>query len=89
MVSIVKYFIRSERLENLDGYLSAIKKCYLFFYTSGHFLYAKSNHLYLQDMLKLKNNMDEQAFKKFTDGFFTIRCSSKFNCGTWSDMVIE
>jgi len=33
--------------------------------------------------------MDQQAFKKFTDGFFTIRRNNKFNCGTWSDMVIE
>lgn len=33
--------------------------------------------------------MDEQAFKIFTDGLLSIRRSSKFNCGIWSDMVIE
>ncbi|KAL4105063.1 hypothetical protein QTP88_020338 [Uroleucon formosanum] len=89
MVSIVKDFIRSERLGDWDGHLKALKKMLPFFHASGHFLYAKSAYLYLQDMLKLKNNMDEQAFKKFIDGFFTVRRSNKFNCGTWSDMVIE
>lgn len=88
-VSIVKDFIRSERLGNWQGHLNAVKKMLPFFHASGHYLYAKSAHLYLQDMLKLQKNMDQQAFKKFTDGFFTIRRNNKFNCGTWSDMVIE
>lgn len=57
MESIIKDLIRSERLGNWQG----------------HYLYAKSAHLYLQDMLKLQKNMDQQAFKKFTDGYFTIR----------------
>ncbi|KAF0737722.1 Uncharacterized protein FWK35_00023698 [Aphis craccivora] len=41
------------------------------------------------DMLKLQKNIDQQAFKKFNNGFFTIRRNNKFNCGNWSDMVIE
>lgn len=60
-----------------------------YFHTSGHFLYAKSAHLYLQDMLKLENSMEKSVFEKFINGFFTIRRSNKFSCGTWSDMVIE
>jgi len=60
-----------------------------YFHAAGHFLYAKSAHLCLQDMLILENNIDQQMFQKFTDGFFTIRQSNKFNCGTWSDIVIE
>lgn len=82
MVSIVKDFIKSERLGNWRGHLNAIKKMLPFFHVTGHFLYAKSAHLYLQDMLKLKNNVDQRTFKKCTNGFFTIRCNNKFNCET-------
>ncbi|KYN00649.1 hypothetical protein ALC62_08572 [Cyphomyrmex costatus] len=89
MVSIAEEFIRAERMGNWTGHLNAIKKMLPYFHAAGHFLYVKSAHLYLQDMLILENNMNQQTFKKFTDGFFTIRRSDKFNCGTWTDMVIE
>jgi len=54
MISIAKEFIRSERIANWAAHLSSIKKMLPYFHASGHFLYAKSAHLYLQDMLHLK-----------------------------------
>lgn len=60
-----------------------------YFHTFGHFLYAKSAHLYLQDMLYLKRNMEESALEKFINGFFTIRRTNKFSSSTWTDMIIE
>ncbi|GBP73891.1 hypothetical protein EVAR_82720_1 [Eumeta japonica] len=53
-------------------------------------LYAKSAHLYLQDMRKLKDIInDDYEFTQFTEGFFTIRRTHKFWSGVWTDMTIE
>jgi len=45
MVSIVKDFIRSERLGNWQGHLNAVKKMLPFFHTSGH--YMQNQHIYI------------------------------------------
>lgn len=89
MVSIAQDFIRAERLENWNGHLDAVKNMIPYFHSAGHFLYAKSTHLYLQDMFELEKNMDPWTLKKFTEGFFTVKRTDKFNGGTWSDMIIE
>lgn len=61
-----------------------------YFHASGHFLYAKSAHLYLQDMFQLEKIMDIFEYEQFTNqGVFTIRRSEKFLSGIWLDMTIE
>lgn len=40
-------------------------------------------------MENLENSMDNAAFQKFTNDFFSIKRSDKYFCGTWSDMIIE
>ena len=45
-----------------------------FFHASGHFLYAKSVQIYLQDMYARETK---------------VRRSEKFSCGVWTDMCIE
>ena len=45
--------------------------------------------LYIQEMEKLEHTMDQEAFKKFSNDFFTVKRSEKFFCGTSTDMVIE
>ncbi|CAH2086035.1 unnamed protein product [Euphydryas editha] len=89
MVSIALDFIRAERLGLFQEHLDAVRKMLPYFHAGGHFLYAKSAHLYLQDMLKLEETMDQQAFENFKNGFFTVKRTEKFNSGTWTDMVIE
>ncbi|GBN95576.1 hypothetical protein AVEN_61702-1 [Araneus ventricosus] len=61
-----------------------------YFHASWHFPYAKSTYLYLQDMLLLENLIDPSVFRRFIQGFLTVRCSAKFSCGTSTDhMIIE
>lgn len=61
-----------------------------YFQASGHYLYAKSVQLYLQNMLEIKDKMDIFEYDKFTnEGYFTIRRSEKYWCGIWPDMTIE
>lgn len=82
-------YIRAERLGDWEEHLYAVKNILPYFHAAGHFLYAKTAHLYLRDVLEIQNKMEKHALKKFIDGVFTIRRSNKFNCGTWNDMVIE
>ncbi|XP_065664106.1 uncharacterized protein LOC136085968 [Hydra vulgaris] len=89
MVLIAKEFIRAERIGDWQGYLNSIKEILPYFYASGHFPYAKSAHLYQQDMLQLEKLMNQSVYQRFIEGFFTVRRSDKLNCGTSTDMVIE
>lgn len=60
-----------------------------FFHAAGHFPYAKSAQLYLQDVLNLPNIVDQIEFQQFTsEGFFTARFN-KFFAGIHSDQTIE
>ncbi|CAG9820707.1 unnamed protein product [Phaedon cochleariae] len=90
MVTLLKQFIEAERTGNWTLHLETIQKMLPFFHASGHFFYAKSCHLYLQDMLNLQDKMDPTEFESFTTkGYFTIRRSDKFWSGIWTDMTIE
>lgn len=60
------------------------------FHAAGHLNYAKSAHLYLKQMPSLQNRISQHEFEIFTShGYFTIRRSSKFWSGVWTDMTIE
>lgn len=89
MISIAKEFIRAERIGDWDSHLNSIKQMLPYFHASGHHNYAKSAHLYVQDMIQLDNCTENDSIKKFKEGFFTIRRSNKLSCGTWSDIIIE
>lgn len=90
MVTIALQFIEAERLGNWQLHLQSVKKMLPFFHASGHFLYAKSAQIYLQSMIKLEMEMDDEEYRRFTEeGYFTIRRSYKAWSGIWSDMTIE
>lgn len=50
MITIAKQFIVAERSGNWKLHLESIRRMIPFFHSSGHFLYAKSSQIYLQDM---------------------------------------
>ena len=89
MITLVKNFIIAERTGNWTLHLKCVRNMIPYFYSSGHNLYAKCSHLYLQDMLKLEDNMDETEYRQFVDGFFAIGRSEEVWSGIWTDMVIE
>ncbi|GBM00792.1 hypothetical protein AVEN_257323-1 [Araneus ventricosus] len=89
MVSIAKEFIRAERMGDWQAHLNCVKEMIPYFHASWHFPYAKSTYLYLQDMLLLENLIDPSVFRRFIQGFLTVRYSAKFSCGTSTDMIIE
>lgn len=90
MVTLLKQFIQAERSGNWHLHLQCIQEMLPYFHASGHFLYAKSCHLYLQDMKELKSKLTTLDYERFvTNEYFTIRRSDKFWSGIWSDMTIE
>lgn len=90
MLTIVRSFIKAERTGDWFGHLTQVERMIPYFHASGHFHYAKSAHLYLQDMLALKDVMTDVQYDQFTaSGYFTVRRSGKFWSGVWVDMIIE
>lgn len=89
MVCLIKKFIEAERSGNWRLHLDTIKQMLPIFVASGHYNYAKSLRIYIQDMENLEKMMPPEEYEKFTDGGFTIRRTEKFWSGTWTDMVIE
>ncbi|KAF4526696.1 hypothetical protein B566_EDAN015334 [Ephemera danica] len=57
--------------------------------TAGHLKYAKYAHVYVQDMIKLKQDMPEDEYIRFTKGGFTIRRNDCYWSGCWTDLIIE
>lgn len=89
MVCLIKRFIEAERSGNWQLHLDTAKQMLPIFVASGHFNYAKSLRVYIQDMDKLEQVMSPEEYNNFTSGAFTIRRNEKFWSGTWTDMVIE
>lgn len=89
MVSIAKEFIRAERMGDWQAHLNCVKEMLPYFHASGHLPYAKSAHSYLQYMLQLEEVIDPSVYRRFTEGFFTVRHSDKLSCGISTDMTIE
>ena len=60
-----------------------------YFHAAGHLAYAKSAHLYVQQMSELESKMHPHEFEKFISGYFTVRRTDKLWAGVWTDMAIE
>ena len=90
LVQIMKHFIVAERMGDWERHLHCVRQMLPIFHATGHFSYAKCAHVYLSDMLQLPSRMNAAEFDKFVkEGYFTIRRSSKFWSGLWSNLTIE
>ncbi|KAJ8671046.1 hypothetical protein QAD02_002305 [Eretmocerus hayati] len=90
MVELLKQLIQSERVGSWEDQYGCLLRMLPYYHASGHNLYVKSLHMYLQDMLRLKEKLTTDEYDKFvTKGFFTIGRSNKFRSGIFSDLTIE
>lgn len=90
MVFILKDFVYAEKSGDWDLHLETLEKMIPFFHSTGHFNYAKSAQIYLQDCRDLPNKMDPDEFYKFTKlGYWTSRRVQKFFSGIFTDQTIE
>jgi hypothetical protein len=73
-VQLIRNYIRVERSGNWQLHLQCVKEMLPYFHAAGHLHYAKSVHLYLQQMTNLQNLMSQHELELFTShGYFTIR----------------
>lgn len=90
MVSLMKEYIHAERSGDFNVHLDCVRRMIPYFHAAGHFPYAKSCHLYIQDMEKLHEKLSPEEYHKFVNNsYFTMRRSDRFWAGVWSDMTIE
>ena len=89
-IDLILKFIYAERSGSWQLHVSTTLEMLPYFHAAGHLPYAKSAHLYAQQMINISTKMSEKELQLFTKkGFFTIRRSKKFWSGTWTDMCIE
>ena len=88
-MQVLKYFIRAERTRNWSLHVQSVRKMLNLFVATGHIHYAKCAWLYLQQMLQLEQNFP-WVYDRFNgEGFHTVRRSSRFWAGLWTDLTIE
>lgn len=73
MTTLVKQFLEAERTGNWNLHITTIRSMLPFFHSTGHYNYAKSAHLYLQEMASLEEKMSPFEFhhKKYFAGIFS------------------
>ena len=80
MIDLLRQFITAERSGHWLLHLKSLQQMLPYLAASGHNLYVKSAHVYLQDMLELEQthpNLDA-AFKS---GLHVVRRSDRYWCG--------
>ena len=88
-IQILKDFIRAERTGNWSLHLLSVSKMLNLFAATGHINYAKCSRLYLQNMINLHSEYPWVHKKFMEEGFHTVRRSSRFWAGLWTDLTIE
>ena len=81
MVNLMKNFIAAERMGDWNQHIKCVRTIIPYFHSAGHIPFAKGAHSYLQEVMRLKEILNEEEFKKFTEGYFTIRRSKKLYSG--------
>ena len=87
-IEIFIRFLEAERTSNRKLHLNVAHEMIPFFFSSGHYLYAKSTFLYLQTMLNLETT-HSGIYELFEKGYHTIRRSDQLWAGLSPDLVIE
>ena len=70
-VNIMRLFVRAARTGNWELHIYCVEKMLPYFHAAAHLPYAKSAHLYLQQMRELPTKMSAKYFNLFVQkGFF-------------------
>ena len=88
-IQVLKDFVRAERTGNWSLHLHTGGKMLNHLAATGHIHYAKSAWLCLQQMLRLKDDFPCVYANFMEEGLHTVRKSSRFWGGLWTDLIIE
>ena len=81
MVETMRMVIKVERTGNFDFHRSS-------FIFSGHHLYARLAHIYLQKMQNLEGT-NKKVYERFQNGYRVVRRSQRCSGGLSIDLIIE
>ena len=87
-IGVLKQFIFAERTSNWLMHLKSSTDMLNLFASTGHYNYAKSARLYIQQMRSLEKEYPWLS-EKFLEGDHAVKRSSGTWNGLWSDLVIE
>ena len=88
MIDLLRRFLRALRMGDFQLYLGTLQEMLPYFAACGHNNYAKSAHVYIQDMIELEK-INPDMFRQLNSGLFVIRRSDRLWAGLPSDLVIE
>ena len=88
IIGIIKKLITADRTGNWILHLEAMHLALPIFSASGHYNYAKSASLYLQNMLGLEKS-NPIVYERFKDLKFIVRRSERYWAGLPCDLIIE
>ena len=88
MMDILRMFLKGERMGILALRIQAMYDMMPYLAASGHNLYTKCMHVYLQQMHKLHETHPEVS-RHFDQGFHVVRISDRLWLGLSHDLVIE
>jgi hypothetical protein len=88
LVDLLRRFIKAERLGIWALHLQCLHDMLPYLAASGHNLYVKSVHVYLQNMLKLETDLPE-IHTHFMNGLHVVRRSDRLWAGLSTDLAIE
>ena len=87
-MDILRKFLKAERTGSWRLHLESVREMLPFFAASGHTLYAKYAHVYVQTMLELPRSHPD-LYQKFEAGFHVVRRSDRYWAGLSTDLIIE
>ena len=88
LIDLLCRFLRALRVGDFLLYLRTLQEMLPYFAACGHNNYAKSVHVYIQDMIELEQ-LNPDMFCQLKSGLFVIRRSDRLWAGLPSDLVIE
>jgi hypothetical protein len=88
MLSIMKNFIKAERMGDWMLHLESTLKMLPFFAATGHNNYMKSSYFYVLNMVKLAVE-NKNVHEKFLNGLHVGRRTDKLWAGLSHDLIIE
>lgn len=88
MMEILRKFLKGERLGMWELHMTAMHEMMPYLAASGHNLYTKCLHVYLQHMTKLPETSPE-VHRHFSQGLHVVRRSDRLWAGLSADLVIE
>ena len=87
-MDILRMFLKGERMSIRELHIQAMYEIMPYLVASGHNLYTKCIHVYLQQIHKLHETHPEVS-RHFDQGLHIVRRSDRFWAGLSPDLVIE